>query len=84
MVNAQQLELLIQSKLQPTHVEIQDLSGGCGQNFVVVIVSPLFEGKTTLARHRFVNHELEEIVKQVHAFTQKCYTPAQWESMKNN
>ncbi|CAB16299.2 BolA domain-containing protein [Schizosaccharomyces pombe] len=82
MVNAQQLELLIQNTLEPTHIEIQDMSGGCGQNFEVIIVSPLFEGKSTLARHRLVNHKLQEVIKDIHAFTQKCYSPAQWEALQ--
>lgn len=46
------------------------MSGGCGQNFEVIIVSPLFEGKSTLARHRLVNHKLQEVIKDIHAFTQ--------------
>jgi len=32
--------------------EIIDVSSGCGENYAVVIVSPAFEGKMTLARHR--------------------------------
>ena len=35
-----------------TLVSTVDISGGCGSSFEVVIVSPSFEKKTTLARHR--------------------------------
>jgi stress-induced morphogen len=38
--------------LQPTHVDIADTSGGCGQSFNVLIVSDAFEGKSLLQRHR--------------------------------
>lgn len=38
--------------------------------FEVVIVSPLFEGKRLLARHKLVNEALKEEISKVHAFTQ--------------
>lgn len=62
------------------------LAGGCGQAFSALIVSPQFEKKTTLARHRMVNTALKEEVAAIHAWTPKCYTPEQWEklSVKGN
>lgn len=53
--------------------------GGCGQAFSAIIVSPLFEKKTTLAKHRLVNSALKAEVAAIHAWTPKCYTPEQWE-----
>ena len=41
--------------------------------------SPEFKGKTTLARHRLVNHMLKDEIAKVHAWTQKCYTEEEWE-----
>lgn len=38
--------------------------------FEVVIVSPLFREKRTLARHRLVNETLKEEISKVHAFSQ--------------
>jgi stress-induced morphogen len=58
------------------------VSGGCGQAFSAIIVSPQFEKKTTLARHRLVNKELKTEVAAIHAWTPKCYTPEQWEKQK--
>lgn len=49
---------------------MKDLSAGCGQMFEVVIVTPLFEGKRLLARHKIVNESLKEEINKVHAFTQ--------------
>ncbi|KAF9977604.1 hypothetical protein BGZ73_005458 [Actinomortierella ambigua] len=69
------------TRLQATHVECNDISGGCGQNFEIKIVSPVFEGKTTLQRHRLVNEALKAEIAQVHAFSQKSFTPAQWEAL---
>lgn len=38
--------------------------------FEVIIVSPLFEGKGRLVRHKLVNETLKEEISKVHAFTQ--------------
>jgi stress-induced morphogen len=50
---------------------------------MVVIVSEKFIGKSLLERHRLVNSCLEQEIKQIHAFSQKTYTPEQWEKQKN-
>ncbi|KAF9171993.1 X-ray repair cross-complementing protein 6 [Mortierella sp. AD010] len=64
--------------------EGQDISGGCGQNFEITIVSPLFEGKTTLQKHRLVNEALKDQIALVHAFSQKTLTPEQWKAQQQN
>jgi len=81
-VEAATLETAIKNKLDATYVELQDQSGGCGQMFEAVIVSPQFRGKTTLMRHRLVNNALKEEIAQVHAWSQKCYTEEEWEKRK--
>lgn len=60
------------------------LVGGCGQAYSAIIVSPLFEKKTTLARHRLVNTALKAEVAAIHAWTPKCYTPDQWEKQRQD
>ncbi|KAK4051945.1 hypothetical protein OIV83_002650 [Microbotryomycetes sp. JL201] len=65
-----------------TFVRAFDISGGCGASFEVVIVSPSFTGKTTLKRHREVNDKLKSEIADLHAFTQKTYTPEQFENVK--
>lgn len=82
-ISVSTLEESITKRLKATHVEVQDMSGGCGQIFEAVIVSPEFKGKTTLARHRLVNNELKEEIAKVHAWTQKCYTEEEWEKKKS-
>ncbi|PSK46565.1 hypothetical protein B9Z65_5533 [Elsinoe australis] len=69
-------------KLGAVHVEIEDLSGGCGQMYEALIISPQFAKKTTLARHRLVNGTLKEEIAAIHAWTPKCYTPEEWEKKK--
>ncbi|PSS09051.1 hypothetical protein M430DRAFT_127892, partial [Amorphotheca resinae ATCC 22711] len=69
--------------LQATYVEIEDMSaGGCGQAFSAVIVSPQFEKKTALARNRLVNSALKSEIAAIHAWSSKCYTPDQWEKLR--
>ncbi|KXL48200.1 hypothetical protein M433DRAFT_159436 [Acidomyces richmondensis BFW] len=76
------LAAILKEKLEASHVEIEDLSGGCGQMFDAVIVSPQFAGKNTLARNRLVNGALKEKIKLIHAWKQKCLTPEEWERRK--
>jgi len=57
-------------------------TGGCGQMFEAIIVTPQFTKKTTLARHRLVNSTLKEEIAAIHAWTPKCFTPEEWEKKK--
>nr|ADZ76328.1 BolA domain protein [Monascus ruber] len=81
-VSADSLRAKLIEQLQAQHVEIEDLSGGCGQAFQAVIVSPKFESKNLLARHRLVNSVLKSEIAATHAWTPKCYTPEQWQSLQ--
>ncbi|PYH46834.1 BolA family protein [Aspergillus saccharolyticus JOP 1030-1] len=80
-VTADLLRSKLFDQLQAQHVEIEDLSGGCGQAFQAVIVSPQFEKKNMLARHRLVNSVLKAEIAAIHAWTPKCYTPEQWQAL---
>ena len=83
MVSQADLERAIHQKLG--HIDtlfVSDVSGGCGQAFDVVIVSEQFEGKRTLQRHRLVNDCLKDEIASMHAFSQKTYTPKQFEELK--
>ncbi|GAA6052690.1 hypothetical protein JCM3770_007176 [Rhodotorula araucariae] len=64
-----------------THCQVFDISGGCGASYEVIIVSPSFAGKTTLKKHREVNEKLKDEIAELHAFTQKSYTPEQFEKI---
>ncbi|KAF2030816.1 bola-like protein [Setomelanomma holmii] len=76
------IERKLREGLGAVHVEIADLSGGCGQMYEAIIVSPQFAKKTTLARHRLVNAALKEEIAAIHAWTPKCHTPEEWEKKK--
>ncbi|KAF8735327.1 hypothetical protein AX14_002258 [Amanita brunnescens Koide BX004] len=77
-MNAADLETAIRNSIPVSHLEVQDQSSGCGESYAVVIVSEVFKGKTTLARHRYVNDILKAQIAQLHAFSQKTYTPEQY------
>ena len=79
---------LIEQKLavlEPDSVELIDDSAkhaghagakGGGGHFELVIVSPQFEGKTTVQRHRMIHAALGNLFKrEIHALSIKAYTP---------
>ncbi|KAI0370921.1 bola-like protein [Pilatotrama ljubarskyi] len=79
-ISAADLEKAIRAAMPVTYLEIEDTSNGCGENYAVFVVSEAFEGKNTLARHRFINEVLKNEIAQMHAFSQKTLTPAQYEA----
>lgn len=82
MLSQETLTAAIKERLEASEVEVQDMSGGCGQAFAVIIVSDVFTGKNKLARHRMVNAALKDEIAEIHAFTQKVFTNAEWDEQK--
>ncbi|KAL3270979.1 hypothetical protein HHI36_021482 [Cryptolaemus montrouzieri] len=82
VVTEEQIKNKLLKELRATHVEVKDESDGCGGKFSCVVVADKFEGKPLLQRHRLVNNILIEELKSIHAFSQKTYTPDQWEELK--
>jgi stress-induced morphogen len=70
--------------LREQRTDIMAYVGGCGQMFEAIIVSVQFEKKMTLARHRLVNAALKEEIAAIHAWTPKCFTPAEWEKKRGS
>ncbi|XP_019462719.1 PREDICTED: protein BOLA2-like [Lupinus angustifolius] len=84
-VTKEKVESSLEAKLNPSHIEVVDTSGGCGASFVVEIVSEQFEGKRLLERHRMVNAALEEEMKEIHALSiKKAVTPEQWKQQQES
>ncbi|CAO3638773.1 unnamed protein product [Cunninghamella echinulata] len=81
-ITADSLKDIITDCLQAEHVQVEDFSAGCGQMFEVIIVSPVFRDFRLLARHKLVNEKLKEEISKVHAFSQKSFTPEEWEKKK--
>ncbi|KAA8546966.1 hypothetical protein F0562_003395 [Nyssa sinensis] len=84
-VTKEDVESALTSKLNPSHLEVIDTSGGCGASFTVEIVSEQFEGKRLLERHRMVNAALTEEMKNIHALSiKKSVTPEQWKQQQES
>lgn len=66
------VELIDDSEQHAGHAGAQ----GGGGHFQLIIVSPLFEGKPTQARHRMIHAALGKLLeREIHALTIKAYTP---------
>ena len=74
-VRAEAIEQQLKAKLQPTQLEVLDESAahaghsganaeGYGSHFRVRIASPLFTGKSRVARHRLVYDALQNFIDQ--------------------
>ncbi|KAG2348395.1 bola-like protein [Suillus weaverae] len=77
-VTVEDLERAIRVAFPVSHLAIEDQSSGCGSSYAILLVSEVFEGKNTLARHRLINQALKQEISQLHAFSQKSFTPAQY------
>ncbi len=81
------LDQRLRELLQPTSLEVVDESfqhsghvgangTGFGTHFRVKIASPLFEGKTPVARHRLVYDALQDFIDQgLHALAIEARLP---------
>ncbi|KAI0398790.1 bola domain-containing protein [Xylaria palmicola] len=78
------LKSALKERLKATHVEVTDMSGGCGQSFTSLVVSPVFAGQNSLKRHRTVNAALRDEIAAIHAWSAKCQTPEEWERARAN
>ncbi len=76
------MEAVLRSKLGAMHVAVADKSGGCGAFFDIHVVSPSFEGMTTMKQHRAVNEALAAEIASCHGVTLKTMTPAAWEAAR--
>ncbi|KAI0015575.1 bola domain-containing protein [Xylariomycetidae sp. FL0641] len=72
------LKAALTERLGATHVEVTDMSGGCGQSFTAHIVSPAFRGQSSLKRHRAVNAALKAEIAAIHAWSARCQTPEEF------
>ncbi|TKA61764.1 hypothetical protein B0A55_11461 [Friedmanniomyces simplex] len=65
----------LKSELQPTKLEVQDVSGGCGSMYALDIVSDQFKGMPVIKQHRLVNKVLGEDIKKWHGVQLKTRAP---------
>lgn len=71
----------IADNLPCEHLEVV----GDGAHFEALIVSPVFEGKRTLARHQAVYQALGDRMRaEIHALSMRTLTPSEYETTKTN
>ncbi|KAH6606991.1 bola-like protein [Trichoderma cornu-damae] len=71
---------LLSSKLNPTSLLVQDISGGCGSMYAIDITSPAFRGLNMLKQQRLVNAALGDLVKEWHGVQIRTRVPPEDES----
>lgn len=75
LTRVEEIEAALRARLQPTHLEVLDesaahaghagaVAAGWGTHFRVRIASPLFEGRTRVARHRLVYDAVQPFVSR--------------------
>ncbi|KAL0478962.1 hypothetical protein AKO1_007852 [Acrasis kona] len=65
---------ILTEQLSPTKLQLQDISGGCGQSFNILVISESFKGLSELKRNRLVHAALKQQLKTVHALILNCFT----------
>lgn len=69
----------------PNIIELQVMEDAakCNGSYNVLVVSPHFEGKGPLDRHREILKIVDEDVKKIHAISIKAWTEKQWLANKD-
>jgi BolA protein len=82
----QQIETKLAQALSPAHLKVVNESHmhsvppGSETHFKVVLVSPEFDGKRSVARHQLVYRLLaDELAGPVHALALHTYTAQEWQ-----
>lgn len=57
---------LLTKRFQPSHLQVQDVSGGCGSFYAIVVAAKDFQGLSTVKQHRLVNECLKDIIGGIH------------------
>jgi len=81
------IEEVLQTALDPSHLEVADESSGhnvpagAESHFKVVVVSEAFSGQALIQRHRAVNKLLaQEFDSGLHALAIHAWTPEEWQT----
>lgn len=67
----QKIARMLQQHFQPTKLEVQDVSGGCGSMFAILVESAEFKGIPMIKQHRLVNEVLKDEIAQWHGLQLK-------------
>ncbi|WVN86693.1 uncharacterized protein L203_101865 [Cryptococcus depauperatus CBS 7841] len=67
----QKIYAKLRERFPGTRLEVQDVSGGCGSFYAILISSPAFKGLSTVKQHKLVNECLKEDIKGIHGLQLK-------------
>ncbi|APJ02421.1 BolA family protein [Silvanigrella aquatica] len=79
------IETKLQEKLKPIYLKVENESHrhsvpkGSESHFRIEIVSPSFENKSLLIRHRFVNEIIKEEISKIRACSLHTLTQEEWD-----
>jgi stress-induced morphogen len=74
---------LLTQRFKPTTMQINDISGGCGQSFQIIIVSDEFKGLTAVTQQRLVYAAIKQEMGDIHALALTCMTVDEYTAKKN-
>ncbi|HEC20063.1 MAG TPA: BolA family transcriptional regulator [Gammaproteobacteria bacterium] len=79
-MDTSEVQALIEAGLPDAEVTVT----GDGSHFQALVVSDAFEGKSLVAKQKMVYATVNEAITsgELHAFTIKAYTPAEWEKAR--
>ncbi|TDL29778.1 bola-like protein [Rickenella mellea] len=53
-------------RFKPSQLQVQDVSGGCGTFYAIMITSQAFKGLSVVKQHRLVTQELKAEIEGIH------------------
>lgn len=62
----QKIYNMLNERFSPAKLEVQDVSGGCGSMFAILVESKEFKGIPMIKQHRLVNELLKDEISQWH------------------
>lgn len=86
MQKQQAIEKAVREAFAPQHLELTNESymhsvpPGSESHFRLVLVSDVFDGMCSVARHQKVYAVLGERMQQIHALALHTYTPQEWQA----
>ncbi|KAF8631220.1 hypothetical protein AX15_002551 [Amanita polypyramis BW_CC] len=53
-------------RFSPSQLKVQDVSGGCGSFYAIIIASGAFKGLSTVKQHKLVTETLKSEIEGIH------------------
>lgn len=77
MFTPDKIKTIVESAIPGSNADVRDMTG-TGDHYELTVVSPAFEGKRAVERHRMVYSAIGSAVgNEIHALALKTLTPAE-------